>query len=229
MNILIVEDEEELSSYLQSILARNGYKSTVAECIEEVITEGLAFKHDLIILDLMLNGERGDKLVKHLREKENSTPVLVLSALGQIRTKIQLINLGADDYLVKPFDPEELLARVKALHRRSARISELRDEEKFGDLTYFHKQKKVLRGNKEILLTKQENLLFEFLLRNNGKVVPTDDILKKVWKNQIGYHSNIIPATVRRLRQKLDEGFEHPLIRNVHGVGYILLLEDDVM
>ncbi len=227
MNILVVEDELELAAHLESVLKSKGHKVSLYTSVEEVIGGGHAQDNDLIILDLMLDGKSGDHLVKHLREKKLKIPILVLSALGQISKKIDLINMGADDYLTKPFDPEELIARINALYRRSAAVLELNDEERFGDLAYFNKQKKVEREGKEILLTKQENLLFQFLLRNRSKVVPIDEIMKKVWKTQVGYHSNVIPATIRRLRQKIDTGFRHQLIRNIHGVGYTLVLEDD--
>lgn len=223
MKILIVEDEEDLASFLQVILEKEGAETTVCSSVEDVIKNGYEMSHDLVILDLMLKGKRGENLITHMKKKKINVPVLVLSALGQINTKIELINLGADDYLTKPFDAQELVARVKALYRRYLQ-SGFKDEEDFGDFVFYRKQNKVYRGQKEILLTKNEGQLFELLLRNQGRTVPLEDILKNVWKAKIGYHSNIVQATVRRLRKKVDAGFPHKLIRNMHGIGYAVVL-----
>ncbi len=223
MKILIVEDEEELASFLQVILEKECGQTTVCSSVEDVIKNGYESSHDLIILDL--KGKRGESLIAHMKKKKINVPTLVLSALGQINTKIELINLGADDYLTKPFDAQELIARVKALYRRYLQAG-FKDEEDFGEFTFFSKQNKIKRGNKDILLTKNEGQLFELLLRNRGKTVPLEDILKNVWKAKVGYHSNIVQATVRRLRRKVDAGFPHKLIRNMHGIGYAVMVPE---
>lgn len=224
MNVLVIEDQKELSSFLQIALEKEGMKVTVCESIEEVMENEYENSHDIIVLDLMLKGKRGEDLIVHLRNKKKSNiPILVLSALGQINTKIEAINKGADDYLTKPFHAQELVARLKALYRRYLETG-FQDVESFGEFTFYRKQNIVKRGEKDISLTKKEGELLELLIRNRGKTVPLDDILKKVWKAKAGYHSNIVQATVRRLRKKIDFGFEHKLIHNRHGIGYALFL-----
>lgn len=225
MNILVIEDEHDLAAFLKTVLERNGYAVTLLDSIEEAIQQDYASSHDLVVLDLILKGEGGEVFVRRLRQEGNSVPILILSALGQIRTKIDLINLGADDYLTKPFDEEELIVRIKALHRRSHQNQiDFLDEEVFGAVKFYPRQCKLVREGKEIVLTRRESELFTLLLQKRGHVVSFDELLKKVWKARPGYQSNVVQATVRRLRNKVDFGFTDPLIQNIHGVGYTLNL-----
>lgn len=224
IKVLVVEDEKELQVFLKEVLEEESMEVTLCSSIEEVMEKKHETRSDLIILDLMLKGERGEKLVESMRSNKITTPILVLSALGQIRTKIELINLGADDYLTKPFHPEELIARVKSLYRRYLNTSGIKDDENFGEFTFHRKQNIIRRKNKKIRLTPKESDLFDFLLRNTGYIVPMDDILRNVWKTRNGYHSNIIQSTIRRLRNKVDKGFPHKLIQCQHGTGYTLVL-----
>ncbi len=223
IRILVVEDEGEISSFLQTILEKEGMKVTICDSVDMVIKNGYEETNDIVVLDLMLRGERGETLVKHMRKKKMTTPILVLSAMGQIGTKVDLINLGADDYLTKPFDPQELVARVKSLYRRYLQTG-FKDEEDFGEFTFYRKQNRIRRGEKDIMLTNREAEMFELLLRNKGNTVPLDDILKKIWKAKSGYHSNVVQVTARRLRQKVDSGFKKQIINNIHGIGYSLNL-----
>ena len=177
--------------------------------------------HDLIILDLMLGrGLGGEHLIVEFKKQFSRVPILVLSALSSVETKVEMINLGADDYLTKPFDAEELIARLKALYRRYLQM-ELQDGEQFGEFTFFRKQHRIVRGDKSIVLTRKENEIFEMLLRNVNRTVTTEDLLK-IWDAKPGYHSNIVPSLVRRLRKKFDEEFHCQPIENKHGVGYAL-------
>lgn len=223
MKILVVEDEEKIASFIQEVLEREGNLATTCDSIEEVTKKGYEMTHDLIILDLMLAGKRGEYFVKDVRKRRLNIPILVLSALGRISNKIELLNLGADDYMTKPFDAEELVARINAMYRRYLHM-ERKDHMSYGEFTFFRKQNKIKREGKNIVLTKKEGELLEFLLQNEGKTIRTEDIIRKIWGAKITYHSNVVQATIRRLRKKVDEGFEHKLIENRHGIGYCLNL-----
>jgi len=223
MKILVIEDEEKIASFIQKVLEQEGNLITVCDSIEEVNKKGYEMTHDVIILDLMLAGKRGEFFVKEIRKHRLNIPILVLSALGRISNKIELLNLGADDYMTKPFDAEELIARVNAIYRRYLQM-ERKDQLSYGDFTFFRKQNKIKRQGKEIVLTKKEGELLEFLLQNEGKTVRTEDIIRKIWGAKITYHSNVVQATIRRLRKKVDSGFENKLIENRHGIGYCINL-----
>ena len=223
MKILVVEDEEKIASFIQEILEHEGNLVTTCDSIEEVTKKGYEMTHDLIILDLMLAGKRGEFFVKEVRKRRLNIPILVLSALGRISNKIELLNLGADDYMTKPFDAEELIARINAMYRRYLQM-ERKDQIGYAGFTFFRKQNKIKREGKVIVLTKKEGELLEFLLQNEGKTVRTEDIIRKIWGAKITYHSNVVQATIRRLRKKVDEGFSHKLIENRHGIGYCLNL-----
>ena len=223
MKILVIEDEEKILKFLEHILTHEGHFVTLCKTANEALMHDLAASHDFILLDLMLDGVQGDEFVGRLRKSKSNIPILVLSALGQISTKIDLLNLGVDDYMTKPFDAGELIARIEALYRRYLEIG-VKDEADYGEMKFFRKQNKVIRGGKEIFLTNREGDLLDYLLKNEGKTVRTDDILVKVWHAKMGYHSNIVQATIRRLRKKIDEGFDYQLIRNVHGIGYTVVL-----
>ncbi len=223
MKILVIEDEEKIASFIQNVLEVEGNTVTTCESIEDASTHGYEMTNDIIILDLMLPGKRGEFYVKEIRKKRLNVPILVLSALNRISNKIELLNLGADDYMTKPFDAEELIARVNAIYRRNLH-TERKDQLSYGDFTFYRNQNKIKRNGKEITLTKKEGELLEFLLQNEGKTVRTEDIIRKIWGAKITYHSNVVQATIRRLRKKVDEGFKHKLIENRHGIGYCINL-----
>lgn len=221
MNVLLIEDEEKIAAFIEQVLESEKMEVTVCDSVEEAMGSNYPERHDIIILDLMLRGKPGEYLVNVLRKSRSNIPILVLSALGQINKKIELLNLGADDYLTKPFDAEELIARVNALYRRYLETKQDR-EMVLGDLVFYRKQNRAVRGDKEIFLTQKEGDVLDLLIRHQGKAVRTEDILMKVWQAKQGYHSNIVQATIRRLRKKIDDGFSHKLIRNIHGVGYMI-------
>ncbi|HLG25782.1 MAG TPA: response regulator transcription factor [Candidatus Gracilibacteria bacterium] len=223
MNILLVEDEEKIAAFIKQILEGENFHVTVCESVEDVLEKGHEDQHDLVILDLMFGGKPGEYLLQQMRKARSNIPVLVLSALGQISKKIEMLNLGADDYLTKPFDAQELIARINALYRRYLE-SEPADQKKYGDLIFARKQNKIMRGKKEEFLTKKEGDVLDMLIQHRGHAVRTEDILLKVWQAKRGYHSNIVQATIRRLRKKIDSGFTHKLIRNIHGIGYMIVL-----
>lgn len=225
MKILVIEDEEKIASFIQTVLKNEGNFVTVCDSIEKAAEHQYEGTHDLIVLDLMLRGKRGEFYVKEIRKKRLNIPILVLSALSRIEDKIELLNIGADDYMTKPFDAQELIARVNAMYRRYLQ-SERKDQLNYGDFSFYQKQNKVKREGKEIILTKKEGELLEFLLQNKGKTVRTEDIIRKIWGAKPTYHSNIVQATIRRLRKKMDTGFSHKLIENRHGIGYSLTLAE---
>lgn len=225
MKILVIEDEEKIASFIHQVLEHEGNLVTVCDSVEEASKHEYETTHDLMILDLMLSGKRGEFYVKEIRKKHQNMPILVLSALSRISNKIELLNLGADDYMTKPFDAEELVARVNAMYRRYLQTTR-KDEVNYGDFSFSRKQNTVSREGKNIILTKKEGELLEFLLQNQGKTVRTEDIIRKIWGAKITYHSNVVQATIRRLRKKVDSGFAHPLIENRHGIGYSLNLPE---
>jgi two-component system OmpR family response regulator len=229
MKILIIEDEIQIAEFLREILENENFDVTHCVSIEECFESKFHLNHDFIVLDLNLQGAGGYDLVKELRRKGSKIPILVLSALNQISTKIELINLGADDYMTKPFDAQELIARIRGLNRRYLEIKDQHDEEEvIANIHFFWKQSKILREGKTITLTKKEADLLKFLLQRQGEVVSIEDILAKIWKSKMGYQSNVVQATIKRLRGKIDEGFSYPLITNIHGIGYQLMLKDEL-
>ena len=223
MKILIIEDEEKISSFIQTVLENEGNLATVCDSIEEATKNGYEMTHDLIILDLLLAGKRGEFFVKDIRKRRLNIPILVLSALGRISNKIELLNLGADDFMTKPFDGQELIARINAMYRRYLQMDR-KDQLQFGNVSFYRKQNRLVRDGNDIKLTKKEGELFEFLLQNEGKTIRTEDIIRKIWGAKITYHSNVVQATIRRLRKKVDSDFDHKLIENRHGIGYSLTL-----
>lgn len=224
MKILIIEDEEKIANFIGSVLETESNQVTICSTAEEALKHGYEYSHDVIILDLLLPGKRGEYFLRNIRKKRINVPVLVLSALSRISNKIELFNLGADDYMTKPFDALELIARVNALYRRYLQM-ERKDQIKAGEVVFQRKQNKIIREGKEIQLTKKEGELFEFLMQNRGKTVRTEDIIRKIWGSKVNYHSNVVQATIRRLRKKVDENFKTKLIKSCHGIGYILSVE----
>ena len=224
MKILLIEDEQDLARFVKKILENAGNSVTWFPSLQEVLGGSYDWDHDLIILDLMLPDKPGSFLLEELRRLKISIPILVLSAKHDIDTKASLLNLGADDYLTKPFDARELLARINAISRRSFEMDH-GNELVFADMIFYRKQNKVVRGDKEVQLTKREGELLDILFRHRGQIVRTQDILNKIWHAGSGFHSNIVQATVYRLRAKIDTGFKQRLIHSIHGVGYKLSTE----
>lgn len=146
-------------------------------------------------------------------------PIIVLTALNQIGTKVDLFNAGVDDYITKPFDALELMARVKSVYRRYL-DGRIENEIEVGDFVFQRKENLVLRNGEKIPLTVKEGELLLYLVENAGKVVRSEDILKRIWNTRVGFHSNILQATIRRLRKKLDADSLQKYIKNVHGIGY---------
>ncbi len=219
MKVLIIEDEEQLSQLVKQVVEKEGNVVTCVDSIEEALQKNYQYTHDIVILDLMLVGKRGEYFVQEVRKNRLSIPILVMSALQTTSSKIELLNIGADDYLTKPFDSNELIARLNSLYRRSLNISQ-KEEMAFEKLTYLTGSNRVKIGDQEIKLTKKEGELLEILISNHGKTVRAEDLIRKLWGSKVSYHSNVLQACVRRLRKKIESGERPELIINHHGIGY---------
>ncbi len=221
MRILVVEDERKVAGFIQQGLEEEGHAVEVAgdgEAALELILDDRAY--DLIVLDVMLPRRDGFKVLKALREQHVPSPVLVLTARDTVRDKVTGLDLGADDYLTKPFAFEEFLARVRALLRRGSagRVPVLR----LADLALDPATREVVRGGRRITLTAREYALLEYFLRNAGRVLTRPMIAEHVWGLDFDTETNIIDVYVGYLRRKIDTEGEPPLLHTVRGAGYLL-------
>jgi heavy metal response regulator len=220
MHILVVEDERKVANFIKRGLEAAHYSVDVEQNGEAGLKRLLGNGYDLVILDVMLPGLDGLGLMKEIRGRRMSIPVLLLTARVTVADKVMGLDLGADDYLTKPFAFEELLARVRALLRRGApgapavlTISDLRLDPA---------TREVARGNKHIELTPKEYALLEFLLRRRDQVLSRTVIAQHVWGVSYDTFTNVIDVYVNYLRRKIDDGFDKKLIHSVRGVGYVL-------
>lgn len=225
--ILLVEDEKKLADTIQAGLSEHDYEVTIAY-------NGLDGKkmfqdnaYDLIILDINLPFVNGYELCKLIRETDERVPIILLTAMNFTDNKIEGFELGADDYITKPFEFRELVARIKALLRRSDLRVDAEEEKvlQIADLEMNLDNKEVKRSDKKIALTAKEFQLLEYLLRNKEKVVSRADIAKNVWEIDFDTQTNVIDVYVNFLRKKLDKDFEPKLIHTQVGMGYILKVE----
>lgn len=223
MKLLIVEDEAKLAAYLQKGLAEEGFVVDVAGNGIDGLHLAFETDYDLLILDRMLPAMDGLSLLAKLRETKR-TPVLVLSARVRMEERVEGLTAGADDYLTKPFAFSELIARVNALIRRArpADVSAGALQLRLRDLELDLLRRSAMRAGKRLDLTGKEFQLLEFFLRRTGEVVSRSDIAERVWDSSFGGDTNVIDVTVRRLRSKVDVGFDAPLLHTVRGAGYIL-------
>lgn len=222
--ILLVEDDERLASVLQKGLAGEGFSVTLATGAEMGLVLFQTMKFDLILTDLVLPGENGIYLCKKIRQENPEIPILMLTALGTTDDKLVGFDVGADDYLVKPFDFRELFARIKSLLRRSSVSSDsiAQDVLKYADLCVFLNQMKVTRSGKEILLTPKEFNLLVFMLRNPEQILSREEIAKEVWGLEFDTGTNFIDVYINYLRKKVDKPFDTKLIQTRPGMGFIL-------
>ncbi len=226
MKILIVEDEEKTGNYLQQSLVESGFTVDLATTGVDGLHLATSDQYDLFIFDVMLPELDGWQLVKTLRSHANQTPVLLLSALGRPDDKIKGLELGADDYLAKPFVFSELLARVRSLLRRGQQ--QIRQTQFIvGDLYVDLLKRKVTRSGKRVELSTKEFSLLEFFLRHQGEVLTRSLIASQVWDINFDSDTNVIDVSVKRLRDKIDTGTDKKLIHTVRGMGYILELKDE--
>ena len=220
MKILVVEDEPKTGNYLRQGLAEAGFVVDLARNGTDGLHQASSEDYDLVILDVMLPGLDGWGVIRSLRKEGRMMPVLFLTARGQIEDRVKGLELGADDYLVKPFAFSELLARVRTLLRRG-RATEP-DVLRVADVELDLLRRRVHRAGKRIDLTAKEFLLLELLMRRHDEVLPRSLIASQVWDMNFDSDTNVIEVAVRRLRAKIDDGYEPKLIHTVRGMGYVL-------
>jgi DNA-binding response OmpR family regulator len=222
LNILIIEDEKKVAQALQKGLESEHFQAHVALTGEEGFYLVASREFDLIILDLMLPGRDGLEILRTLRKTDTRTPVLILTAKDTLGDKILGLDLGADDYLVKPFAFPELTARIRALLRRGR--SDQASKLKVGDLEMDLVRRSAVRGRQAVSLTAMEFEILEYLLRNQGHVVTREMLAREVWKEteRATPLDNVIDVHIGRLRKKVDEPFPTKLLHTVRGVGFIL-------
>jgi DNA-binding response OmpR family regulator len=219
--VLVVEDDRDLLSVLQRILTNEGYKVRSALDGEAGLSAALDYSPDLLILDVGLPVRNGVDVARELRARGFRAPMLMLTARSSVSDKVSGLDAGADDYLPKPFEYPELLARVKALLRR-ANITAESTIMRVRDLTLDPISRRVERAGREIELTQKEYALLEYLMRNAGRVVSRQMISEHVWKHQVDPLTNVVDVYINYLRKKLDDDKVRPLIHTVRGSGYVL-------
>lgn len=222
MKILLIEDELELSSFLVRGLKKESYEIDHLEDGKGIMNHLKKNTYDVMILDLMLPGISGEEVLKEMRLNRNIMPVIVLTAIDDVETKTKILNMGADDYLVKPFSFVELLARIKSVLRRSQGNNQSAQQLKVGELVLDPEMRMVTRAGKPIKLRLKEYILLEYFMQNADKVVNRSTLIEKVWDYNAQLYSNTVDSHISSLRKKLNQGFERKLIETVHGVGYIL-------
>lgn len=224
MKILIVEDEPKTGDYLRQGLREAGFGVDLARNGVDGLHLGETGEYDLAIVDVMLPGLDGWQVLAGLRRAGRAVPVLFLSARDHVDDRVKGLELGADDYLVKPFAFAELLARVRTLLRRGSRGSRGQEPQtlRAADLELDLLRRRVVRGGRHIGLTAKEFALLELLLRRRGEVLPRSLIASQVWDMNFDSDTNVVEVAVRRLRAKIDDGFEPKLIRTVRGMGYVI-------
>ncbi|MFA7291310.1 MAG: heavy metal response regulator transcription factor [Rhodocyclaceae bacterium] len=225
MKILIVEDEPKTGDYLKQGLTEAGFVVDLSRDGFDGLHLALTEAYDLAILDVMLPGIEGWQVLQGIRKAGKEMPVLFLTARDDIDDRVKGLELGADDYLVKPFAFSELIARVRTLLRRGGKAKES-EIVHAADLELDLLRRRVTRAGKRIELTAKEFALLELLLRRQGEVLPRSLIASQVWDMNFDSDTNVIEVAMRRLRGKVDDNFEPKLIRTVRGMGYVLEVPD---
>lgn len=224
MNILIVEDDDSVSRFLRQALREAGYVTQAVSDGSEAFDLAKAVQFDLILLDVMLPGMNGFEVCRKLRASSVMTPVLIITARDALEDKIEGLDSGADDYIVKPFQIGELLARTRALLRRGTSSPAMLH---VADLTLDPATRKATRAGKSVDLSSTEYSLLEYLMRNAGRVLTRCMILEHVWDYDFEGNDNVLDVYISYLRRKLDRGHQHALIHTVRGVGYRIGLDDE--
>lgn len=220
MHILVVEDEQRLAYLLRRVLLEERHTVDLAHEGHAGLDLALSDTYDVVILDLMLPGIDGIEICRQMRAERVMSPVLMLTARGAIEDRVTGLNVGADDYLTKPFAMEELLARINALLRRRDRRFDETHELTVADLTLDLMRHEARRDGTVIELTAKEFALLEYLMRHTGMVLSRTQIVDAVWRYDLEALSNVVDIYIHYLRDKVDQGFSHPLIKTVRGVGY---------
>jgi len=218
MRILVVEDERKIAGFIRQGLEEHGFDVDVSGNGDDAFTLATTRSYDAIVLDIMLPGRDGLSILRGLRERKNTVPVILVTARTELNERIDGLNLGADDYLTKPFYVEELIARIHAVSRRvkDETLSLLQVE----DLTVNLITRQIRRGAREIELTAREFSLLERMMRTPGRVFTRTQLLEHVWGYDFDPETNLVDVNIRRLRKKIDDDVTAPLIETVRGVGY---------
>lgn len=220
MRILVVEDEKDLNRIITKTLTKSGY--TVDSCLDgnEVEHYLAGAEYDAILMDVMLPGKDGFTIVGQMRDRGADTPVLFLTARDSVADRVTGLDLGGDDYLVKPFDFDELLARIRAMTRKHA--GNRSNVFTLADLTVDTRRQRVERGGREIKLLPKEFAILEHLIRNKGAVISREQLEDRIWNYEYSGSSNNVDVYMSKLRKKLDEGYDVKLIHTVRGAGWVL-------
>lgn len=221
MRILVIEDDTEVAAYIEKALKEEGHTADVAHDGETGWTLARGGGYDLMIIDRMLPRKDGLSIVADLRDSEDRTPVLILSALGEVDDRVKGLKAGGDDYLTKPFAFSEMLARIEALIRRS-QPEEQTTKYVVGDLVLDRMSHKVARAGESIVLQPREFRLLEYLMKHRGQVVTRTMLLEGVWDYHFDPQTNVIDVHISRLRSKIDKDFDKPLLHTVRGAGYVI-------
>ncbi len=220
MRILLIEDDKKILSFVKKGLEAQGFVVDDSTSGDEGFTLANTHSYDAIVLDIMLPGRDGLSILRLLRERKNKVPVIIMTARDGVSERIDGLNLGADDYLVKPFYLEELVARLKSVLRRASgeglSILEVKD------LRLNLMTREVYRGDVEIALAPREFVLLEYLMRSPGRVFSRTQILEQVWDYHFDPDTNLVDVYIRRIRQKVDKEFDEKLIHTVRGIGYTI-------
>jgi two-component system OmpR family response regulator len=220
VKVLLIEDEAKIASYVTKALTRAGHTVTALADGHSGFAAATSEPHDVIILDLGLPGREGLEILGAIRERSISTPVLILTARGDVNDRITGLNRGADDYLAKPFSMEELLARVNFLTRRKG--EDASPLLRVSDLVLNETTHAVARDGKSVHLSQREYEVLHFLMQHAGRVVTRTDLCEHVWKSALANDTNAVDVYIQRLRVKIDEDGQEKLIQTVRGAGYVM-------
>lgn len=219
--ILIVEDEKQMADFISLELKHEGYEVDICYDGEQGYEKAIKTNYDIILLDIMLPKINGMEVCRRLRIKQN-TPIIMLTAKGDITDKVNGLDIGADDYLTKPFEIEELLARMRVVLRRKSQTTNQSKVIQVADLKLDLEKKQVTRSGKNIELTKKEYELLEYLMKNNGIVISREKIIESVWNYDFVGDTKIVDVFIRYLRSKIDDEYDKKLINTVRGFGYVI-------
>ncbi|WP_077530047.1 response regulator transcription factor [Vreelandella utahensis] len=222
MRVLVIEDDQDVADYLNKGLRESDYVVDHATDGKEGMTMAASGDYDVMIIDRMLPGMDGLNIIKTIRATGNQTPVLILSALGDVDARVEGLRGGGDDYLTKPFSFTELLARLDVLARRARSGGETETVLKVADLEMDLLARTVKRNGMNIDVQPREFRLLEYLMRHADQVVTRTMLLEKVWDYHFDPQTNVIDVHISRLRSKIDKGFEKPLLQTIRGAGYML-------
>ncbi len=220
MRILVVEDEKKVANFIKHALEEERFIVETANDGITALNVVLNNHFDAIVLDVMLPGKDGLTLLREIRDSGNSTPIILLTARASVEDKVAGLDLGADDYLPKPFSYDELAARIRSILRRSS--PEKSTKLRAGDLVLDTVSHLAIRQGREIELTTKEYALLEYMMRNKNRILSRSTITQHVWKHNFDPESNIIDVYIKRLRSKIEKDGEKPLVQSIRGVGYRL-------